>query len=361
MRTSDIPVPKNYSMYFLAFLLVVLAVLTFFIFKPFVTAIIMAAILAVAFDRPNRFLLKISRGQRSLSALVTSIVIILIVVLPVSFIIAVIFNEVAAFVQDLMADSSGLQNMVSGTLGRLESLGLPVPHDLANLLSDPTATQSLKGSGQVVLSFAQGVYQKTASSIFWIFTMFFALYYFLADGREAVSKLMRLSPIKDAYERVFVEKFVSIVRATLKGIFIIGVIQGTLGGLAFGIVGIPSPVVWGVVMTVLAFIPMLGAGIVWLPASIILMLNGQLWEGLFIFFFGLLFISLIDNLLRPKLVGEDTQMHPLLVFFATLGGLILFGPTGIILGPVILALFITVLEIYSGEFKAEIRHAHIEE
>lgn len=361
MRTTDIPVPKNYSMYFLAMMLVVLAVLTFFIFKPFVTAIIMAAILAVAFDRPNRFFLKITRGRRSLSALITSVIIVLVVVLPISFIIALIFNEVAGFVQGLMSDSSSLQNMIAGTLRRIEGLGLPVSNNLTEFVNEPIAAQSLKGSGEVILSFAQGVYQKTVSSIFWIFTMFFALYYFLADGREAISKLMRLSPIKDAYERVFVEKFVSIVRATLKGIFIIGVIQGTLGGLAFGIVGIPSPVVWGVVMTFLAFIPMLGAGIIWLPASIILLLNGQLGEGLAVFFFGLLFISVIDNLLRPKLVGDDTQLHPLLVFFATLGGLVLFGPTGIILGPVILALFITVLEIYSGEFKAEVRHAHIGE
>jgi predicted PurR-regulated permease PerM len=140
----------------------------------------------------------------------------------------------------------------------------------------------------------------------------------------------------------------------LKGTIIIGVIQGSLGGIMFWIAGVPSFVIWGVIMVILSIIPAIGSGLVWAPAGIILLFTGNIWEGIFVLLFGGIFISLVDNILRPKLVGNDTEMHPLLVFFATLGGLISFGIIGFIIGPVIMALFLALWEIYGKEFKRQL-------
>jgi predicted PurR-regulated permease PerM len=136
---------------------------------------------------------------------------------------------------------------------------------------------------------------------------------------------------------------------------VIGAIQGLLGGLAFWIAGVPSPAIWGLIMILLSIIPMIGSTIVWLPAGIILLLVGDVWQGIFILSVGVGVISVIDNILRPKLVGKDTQMHPLLIFFATLGGIAFFGLPGFIIGPIIVSLFMALSEIYSIEFRDQLK------
>lgn len=165
---------------------------------------------------------------------------------------------------------------------------------------------------------------------------------------------MQLSPLKNEHERLLAEKFISISRATIKGTLVVGAIQGLLGGLAFWIVGVPSPAIWGLLMILFSIIPLVGSALVWLPAAIILLLMGQVWQGIFLLVVGFGVISLVDNILRPKLVGKDTQMHPLMIFFATLGGISLFGLPGFIIGPIVVSLFLALGEIYSIEFKSQL-------
>jgi len=148
-----------------------------------------------------------------------------------------------------------------------------------------------------------------------------------------------------------VDKFTSVARATIKGTLLIGIAQGALAGLAFWIVDISGPIFWGTVMTVLSIIPGIGTGLVWAPAAIILVIGGKVWQGIFLFAFCLLVVGTVDNLLRPRLVGRDTQMHDLLIFFGTLGGILLFGVLGFILGPILAALFVTVWDIYGHAFR----------
>ena len=143
------------------------------------------------------------------------------------------------------------------------------------------------------------------------------------------------------------DKFVSVTRATLKGTILIGAAQGLLGGLAFWAVGIDGAIFWGTVMTVLSIIPGIGGALIWVPASIVLMTSGEVWRGIALAAFCGLVVGSIDNLLRPLLVGRDTQMHELLIFFSTLGGLLMFGVMGFIVGPILAALFVTVWEIFA--------------
>jgi predicted PurR-regulated permease PerM len=165
---------------------------------------------------------------------------------------------------------------------------------------------------------------------------------------------MYLSPLKNEYEKILIKRFSSMVSATLKGTIIVGVVQGLLGGLMFAIAGVPSFAIWGIVMIILSVIPAFGSGLVWAPVGVIMLVTGNIWQGIFILVFGTVVISFIDNVLRPKLVGGDTAIHPLLVFFATLGGIISFGLLGFIIGPVIMALFLTLWDIYGKEFKSQL-------
>ena len=149
---------------------------------------------------------------------------------------------------------------------------------------------------------------------------------------------------------MLLSRFVRVTKATLKGTFLIGLIQGVMGAVAMAIAGIPNVFFWGLVMVVLSVIPALGPALVWLPASIILIVQGNTLSGILLMVFGIVVIGNIDNLLRPKLVGKDAQMPDLMILFGTLGGLAMFGMAGIIIGPIIAALFMTLWEIYGHSF-----------
>ena len=157
-------------------------------------------------------------------------------------------------------------------------------------------------------------------------------------------------PLPDGVERRILDRFTSVTRATIKGTLVIGIIQGSLAGLAFWVVGIDSAVFWGTIMSVLSIIPAVGSAIIWVPAVIILIITGQYVQAIGLLLFCSLLVGSIDNVLRPWLVGRDTELHELMIFFGTLGGISLFGIIGFIIGPIIAALFVTAWDIYAETF-----------
>jgi predicted PurR-regulated permease PerM len=172
------------------------------------------------------------------------------------------------------------------------------------------------------------------------------------DGEDILRKILYYLPLEDKEEHLLLHRFTSVTRATLKGTAVIGIIQGGLAGAAFAVVGINSAVFWGTIMVVLSIIPGIGTGLVWVPAAIILIAGGSTAKGIGLAVFCAVIVGSADNILRPRLVGKDTEMHELLIFFGTLGGLVLFGVVGFIIGPIISALFVTIWEIYGKVFKA---------
>ena len=191
----------------------------------------------------------------------------------------------------------------------------------------------------------------TVNFLFMLFVMLYAMYFFLIDGDKLLHKILYYLPLEDHDERRILDKFTSVARATLKGTAVIGLLQGILAGLAFAVVGIPSAVFWGAIMTVLSIIPSIGSAIVWVPAALILAATGSLAKGIGLAVFCAVVVGSMDNLLRPILVGKDTQMHELMIFLGTLGGIFMFGVIGVIIGPIIAALFVTVWDIYGVSFK----------
>ncbi len=191
----------------------------------------------------------------------------------------------------------------------------------------------------------------TVQIFFMAFVMLYCMFFFLIDGRKLLHKILYYLPLESKDEESMLEKFTSVSRATLKGTIVIGILQGGLAGAAFAVVGIPSAVFWSAIMAVLSIIPGIGSALVWGPTAIILITTGQLAKGLGLGIFCGLVVGSLDNLLRPILVGKSTQLHELMIFFGTLGGILMFGVAGIIIGPIVAALFVTVWEIYGMAFK----------
>lgn len=191
----------------------------------------------------------------------------------------------------------------------------------------------------------------TINFIFMVAILLYTMFFFLIDGDKLLEKILFYMPLDDKYERRLLDKFTSVARATIKGTTIIGIVQGGASGIAFAVVGIDSSFFWGAVMTVLSIIPAVGTALIWIPAALWLFAEGAWFKaGALIVFCGVI-VGSVDNLLRPRLVGKDTEMHDLLILFSTLGGIAMFGIIGIIIGPIIAALFVTIWDIYGVVFK----------
>ena len=342
----------NTHFFFLFFLLAGVGVL--FLFLAFFSAIIIASILTVLFQRPYRWFLRETRESRTTSALLTCLLVAFVIVVPVFVVLTFAISEASALYSS-MSEGQSAEIVAARLFSSVEQVPVVGHFFRPDIIGTDNFSSDIQTVSRNALVLLQAAYQGIAHFFFWIFVMFFALFYFLIDGTVAVNYLIRMSPLRDDHDRMLMKRFVSISRATIKGTMLVGVVQGILGGLAFWIVGIPSPFVWGLSMTFFSIIPMIGSGIIWFPAGIILLLLGNIWQGLFVLGVGMGVVSTIDNILRPKLVGRDTHMHPLLVFFATLGGISLFGLLGFIIGPIIVALFLALAEIYTTEFQSQLK------
>jgi predicted PurR-regulated permease PerM len=344
---------KNLNVYFFMLVLLGISWATFYLFEPFLSAIIVAAILAATFHSSYEHLSR-KTGKRRLSSLLTCLLVLFIIVLPTIIIIGLIANEINGIYTKLVLGDHFYQNKILGSVEAFRNSIFVKTMNLDKFLDQAQINKSIESISGGIFSLIQTIYQNVIASAIWVFVMFFTLYYFLVESKAIIKKIMYLSPLKDEYEELLTNKFHSMVRATIKGTIIVGFVQGILGGAMFAIAGVPSFVIWGVVMIVLSMIPVLGSGLVWAPVGLIMLLTGNIWQGVFILAFGGIVISFVDNVLRPKLVGGDTEIHPLLVFFATLGGILSFGVIGFVLGPVIMALFLALWEIYGKEFNGQL-------
>lgn len=221
------------------------------------------------------------------------------------------------------------------------------PHwnTLARQAGEATATMSkalIEGLSSVTLG--------AVNFVFLTFVFLYSLFFLLMDGHRLLARILYYLPLQTRDERLLLERFTSVTRATLRGSVLIAILQGTLAGIAFAVAGIPNSVFWGSVMAVLSTIPNVGAALVWVPAAGILVAQGHTTTGIALAAFCALVVGTLDNVLRPILVGKDTRMHELLIFFSTLGGIFMFGFPGLFIGPVIASLFVSIWEMYGVEF-----------
>jgi predicted PurR-regulated permease PerM len=344
MKTETEPPPDLHGKVFVV--LVVLVSLAFiWILLPFYAAIFWATVLSIIFTPVYRRLARSMGQRRSLAALVTLGIIVFMVILPCALIAGLLLQEAAGVYERVKSGQLDfgqyLQQIMSALPGpitmALERFGLL---DVAELQARVSA--GLMASVQFIGAYALSIGQNTLEFIVGFFIMLYLLYFLLRDGGEISKRIAAALPLDAALQRSLSTKFATVVRATVKGNIVIAVLQGTLGGLIFWIMGINAPVFWGVVMAFLSLLPAVGAGLVWAPVAIYLFVTGSIWAAAGLTAYGVLVIGLVDNILRPFLVGKDTKLPDYIVLISTLGGMAVFGLNGFVIGPLIAAMFIAV-------------------
>ncbi len=334
-------------------LLVIVTLLFLFLLKPFWGAIFWACIIGLLFYPLNRRFLE-SWGQRpSLAALATLVVCVVICIVPAMFVLGSFFQEGAGLYQRLQSGDLDLGNRIERIREAFPAAQLLLERlnlDLNNV-KEQLSGAALTASGfiaQNAVQFGQGLLQYFVS----LGLMLYVAFFMLRDGDRLVALLVRALPLGDEREHLLFVKFAEVTRATIKGNLVVAVVQGTLGGIIFWALGIPGAFLWGVVMTLLSLVPVVGAGLIWVPVAIYLFAIGEWGQGLILVGFGAGVIGLVDNILRPILVGRDTKLPDYIVLLSTLGGFVLFGMNGFVVGPLIAALFVAFWGIFMRDFNA---------
>lgn len=345
---------KNYNVYFFFTILIGITALAYLILRPFLVPFLIAVILAQFFNPVYGFFFRLFKKQGLSSALVCLLVF-LIIVLPLVSILSLVVGEVQGVINLLVKNPDVIRGLVDNISSNLSHFSLSGSVDLKKSINQDSLVSVLKNSSQAILFVLQNTYSGVAVFLFSGFMMFFSLFYLLIDGKKLIRKIMEMSPLEDKYESILISRFNSITRATVKGTILIALIQGILGSALFFFTGVASPIFFGMLMAITSIIPPLGSGLIWFPIGIVMIILGNVGEGITILIFGGLVVSTIDNFLRPRLVGKDIEMHPLLILFSTLGGIAVFGISGFIVGPIIMSLFVSLWDIYALEFKTQLR------
>ncbi|MCG8607711.1 AI-2E family transporter [bacterium] len=340
---------------YLLLLLLIVGILFINIIKIFLVPLLLAAVFTALFYPLYERFLKVFDNKKALSSVLCCLVLLLGLLVPVYMVVHLVAQEAIdlydtgeAKVRDIVSKGD------EGLLGDLKRSPLLKRIDWDAIDWQTSLQDIAKNTGKIITTVINKTSRGTFQILTDLFITLFTMFYFFRDGQKLVERIKYLSPLDDIYEEGLMHRFVSVSRATIKGTLLIGVAQGTLGGITLWICGVGSPILWGLIMVVLSIIPLVGAWLVLYPAAIIQLITGNFWQGLVIFVVTVVVILNVDNVLRPRLVGRDAGMHDLMIFFSTLGGISVFGIMGFIIGPVIAVFFLTLLDIYSIEFKSSL-------
>ena len=335
-------------------LLLLLALVTIafiWILLPFYGAIFWAVALGILFAPLQRKLLLRFKGRRNLATFTTLGVCTVIAIIPVVITTALLVQEVATLYKDV---ESGKINVASYVMQFKDILPVYVQEWLDRLgmgnidgLSAKISKGALEGSqffATQVFSFGQSTFELVVG----FFIMLYLLYFFIRDGQQMVRTIRNAVPLAEQQKRLLQLKLRRVVRASVKGNLAVAITQGALGGVIFWILGIHSALFWAVLMMFLSLLPAVGAGIVWAPVALYFVVSGAVWEGVVLALYGVFVIGMVDNVLRPIMVGKDTKMPDFLILISTLGGMAIFGLNGFVIGPLIAALFLSSWGLFSG-------------
>lgn len=335
-------------------ILIIASVAFLAIILPFFEPILWAVTLAVLFRPVQKIILSRLTQRENLASFITLLIILFAVIVPALSLSIAVAKEGVALYQSIangQIDLSGpliwAQNTWPSLIERGESLGINIEE-----IKQKLSSSALQGS-QWAVSHVFAVGQNTVKFAVMFFLMLYLLFFFLRDGKKIIDKIIYTLPIGDESERYLLSKFAEVSRATIKGTLVVGIVQGTIGGITFSLLGIQSAIFWGVVMILLSILPAIGSALVWLPAAIYLITSGMIVKGIILILIGVFIIGMIDNILRPILVGRDTKMPDYLILLSTLGGITFIGISGFVLGPVIAAFFLTIWTMFANQYNTE--------
>jgi predicted PurR-regulated permease PerM len=317
---------------------------------PFLMTIVLAGILAGLFQPLFRRVMRWTGGRGWLAAAATVFTALALIVVPLAIVLTLVASEalrlsdaIAPRIQEFVSHPQDIPSLLER---------LPFYEHIAPYRGQiaARAAEILSNVGRFVVSSISATTAGTASAVLQFFILLYTLFFLLLDGPAMLRRMTSYLPLREGEKEIVLDKFVSVARATLRGTVVIALVQGTLGGLSFWAVGIDGALFWGTMMVVLSVLPVVGGALVWVPAVIVLAALGQ-WKGaLGLLAFNALIVGSVDNLLRPRLVGRDTEMHDLMILFSTLGGIATFGPMGFLIGPILASVFVASWEIFGSAF-----------
>ena len=336
---------------FLILLVAAISVAFMAMIQGFLMTILLAAIFSGLLHPLYARLVVTFRGRRPLASAATLLLGLVLIGGPLLTIIGLVTNEalqvsdnVSPRVKQLIAEPSALQHLLERVpfYDRIE----PYRNQILQKVGE------LVGSiGGFLVSSLSNTTKGTVAFVFQFFILLYTMFFLLMDGPGMLRTLLKHLPLEDHEQERMLEKFVSVARATLRGTVVIGIIQGALSGLAFWVAGLDGALFWGTIMVVLSVLPVIGGALVWVPAAILLVVTGRWPQAIGLVLFCSIVVGSVDNVLRPRLVGRDTQLHDLMILFSTLGGIAFFGPIGFLVGPILAALFVTSWDIFADAFR----------
>lgn len=334
----------------LVFIVIAVSCAFAWILWPYYAALLWAIVTAIVFAPLYRRFLKSFNQRASLAAAATVVIVIVLVIVPLTLLAAALVQESTDLVTRIQSGQINFGGHFQTLLDALPTWAkdLLARFGITDLgdVRDKVSAGMLRAS-EFLASQAVALGQTTFGFVVGLIIMLYLLFFMLRDGDHLTARLRDAFPLPAEQQRALIAKFIVVTRATVKGSMLVAIAQGALGGLIFWLLGINAPLLWAVVMTFLSLLPAVGAALVWLPVAIYLLATGSIWQGVVLIAFGVMVIGLVDNILRPVLVGKDTKMPDWVVLLATLGGIEVLGISGLIIGPLIAAMFITVWDIFT--------------
>ena len=347
--------PTATSRWFFGICTLLILYVGYLLVQPFLMPIFLAVVVAVMGWPMHQLVLRLLGHKRqALSAAISVLLFALIIVLPLYFMLGVITSQALDLADTVnqMIKSGELQKTVQQGLGLLNPL-LERVQDLLHMQKTDLLTQMGEFLGRVssfLYANLAGLLRGVTNLVVDFFLMLIVVFYLLIDGRHAVDRLLALSPMPTSLNNQIKDEVLSTMRVTLTGTVVLALLQGFLGGVGFWIFGVPNSPFWGTLMVFSSVVPIVGTAMVWVPGGLFLLLTGHTGPAAGMMAWCLVAALVCDNILRPKLIGGLGGLHPLLVFFSVLGGLLLFGVIGLVLGPMVLALLLSLLEVYRLHF-----------
>lgn len=346
------------SLFFRSFLLLLAIVTIAFIWLlvPFYGAIFWGIVLAIIFAPLQKKLLAKTKGKKTLSALISLVLIVLIVIIPLILITGALAQEVATLYKSMERGDLNIGRYMEQIVNVLpetvkSAVDRLVGGDI-NQLRERISDFALS-SGQFLTKQAVNIGSNTFQFLVSLAIMLYLLFFLLRDGTELARHCRELVPLSEDQKSHLLRKFTTVVRATVKGNIAVAAVQGALGGIIFFILGIQGALFWGVLMAILSLLPAVGASLIWAPVAIYFFATGSLMQGVILTAFGVFVIGLVDNILRPILVGKDTKIPDYIILISTLGGISLFGLNGFVIGPLIAAIFMACWDLFPSAIKRQ--------
>ncbi len=329
------------ELYFLLIILVGIFILAFFVFKPFLYTLILAIIFATVFEPVHKHALVITRGRSALSALLATISVLIVIIMPLIFLGVQIFQEATQLYSSLVSNggATDLSRNVSDIIQSLMRFS-PVPIDSLNV------NEYLKQGLSWLLQHLGPLFASFVKVVVGIFIFLIAIYYLFKDGHKLKTAIIILSPLQDIHDETIFDKLALAINSVIRGNLAVALVQGVLTAIGFALFGVPNATLWGSIAAIAALIPGIGTALVLLPAILYLYLSGETLSAVGLLFWGMTAVGLVDNFLGPKLASRGMRLHQFLILLSILGGISFFGPLGFLLGPLILSLLFALLEIY---------------